>query len=214
MLIFMSISAVSAEVNLTSENTDIYVSNNDNPLPDNATIVFSSIKDAVESASDNSTIIICDGTYGGVYNTGLTINKNLTIRSYSNNTVIDGEGKYQFFNVKSSSSLILKDLKFINGFSNLNSNQAGILENYGHLTIDNVDFSKMNAFMGVIFNNGELYVSDSKFSSCKASTLGQAIVNTGKCSIFDSIISKEADSKIDVSVYNGGILIVNSSNIN
>ena len=58
MLIFMSISAVSAEVNLTSENTDIYVSNNDNPLPDNATIVFSSIKDAVESASDNSTIII------------------------------------------------------------------------------------------------------------------------------------------------------------
>ena len=214
MLIFMSISAVSAEVNLTSENTDIYVSNNDNPLPDNATIVFSSIRDAVESASDNSTIIICDGTYGGVYNTGLTINKNLTIRSYSNNTVIDGEGKYQFFNVKSSSSLILKDLKFINGFSNLNSNQAGILENYGYLTIDNVDFSKMNAFMGVIFNNGELYVSDSKFSSCKASTLGQAIVNTGKCSIFDSIISKEADSKIDVSVYNGGILVVNSSNIN
>ena len=215
-ILLFSIATVSADDNVASgnDNTTIYVANDDTAIPNNVSFAYSNIMDAVDNANDNSTIVICDGVYSGFYNTGLTIAKNLTIKSLSNNVVIDGEGKNQFFNVQSGSSLILEDLNFINGFSDVYSNQEGIFENYGSLIIKNVNINNMDAFMGTIFNHAELTIFDSNFSKCKASAWAQSIVNVGNCSIFNSIILKDTNSKIDVCVYNCGNIIINGSNIN
>ena len=80
--------------NASLENQEIYV----NPLGcDDANGSFqnpvSSIHRAVEMAKNNSKIILMDGEYKGTNNTFILINKNLTIESFSNNVIINGENK-------------------------------------------------------------------------------------------------------------------------
>ena len=82
------------DINNSLENQEIYV----NPLGcDDANGSFqnpvSSIHRAVEMAKNNSKIILMDGEYKGTNNTFILINKNLTIESFSNNVIINGENK-------------------------------------------------------------------------------------------------------------------------
>ena len=86
--------------NNSLENQEIYV----DPLgSDNANGSFqnpvSSIHCAVDMARNNSKIILMDGEYKGINNTLILINKNLTIKSFSNNVIINGENKYAFFKI-------------------------------------------------------------------------------------------------------------------
>ena len=148
---------------------------------------FSSISEAISDANNNSRIVLKDGVYKGVSNTGLNIDKNLIIESASNGVTIDGENKYIFFSVKHSSNLVLNNIKFVNGYTN-DYAQLSAINNRGNLTIVNSSFSKMNTVMGAIFNEGTLTIKDSKMSDSVSKNMAQLITNIGGCYIFGSQI--------------------------
>ena len=173
---------------------------------------FSSISEAISGAGNNSRIILKDGVYKGVSNTGLNVDKNLIIESASNGVTIDGESKYAFFNVKDSSNLVLNNIKFVNGYTN-DYSQLSAISNKGNLTIANSSFSKMNTVMGVIFNEGTLTITDSKISDSVSKNMAQLITNIGNCYISGSQIldNPYATSGVENGVYNLNVLrIINS----
>ena len=173
---------------------------------------FSSISEAISGAGNNSRIILKDGVYNGVSNTGLNVDKNLIIESASNGVTIDGESKYAFFNVRYSSNLVLNNIKFVNGYTN-DYSQLSAISNKGNLTIANSSFSKMNTIMGAIFNEGTLTIVDSKMSDSVSKNMAQLITNIGSCYISGSQIldNPYATSGVENGVYNFNVLrIINS----
>ncbi len=174
---------------------------------------YSSLKEAIEQSEDNSTIILMDGRYSGVLNTGLTINKNLTIQSLSRNVTIDGENKYGFFNILSSNSLTINNINFINGYCDVNSRYNALIVNNGDLTLNNISFSKMNTFMSVIFNYNNLKIDNSHFNNILSSALAQIIINLGNARISNSNLPfRSVERGISTTVYNyDSIQIINST---
>ncbi|MFM5882486.1 Ig-like domain repeat protein [Methanobrevibacter gottschalkii] len=200
------------DINNSLENQEIYVS----PLgDDDANGSFqnpvSSIHHAVAMAKNNSKVILMEGEYKGANNTFILINKNLTIESFSNNVVINGENKHAFFKITPSSSLILNNIKFINGYTDSYS-QLGIINNLGTLVINNSSFNNMNSIMGTFFNEGTLKIENTKVTNAVSLTMAQILTNIGNTTILNSqLIENNEYSSIDVVVYNyNRISIVNS----
>ena len=231
LLIFiLSLSSVNAnEDNLTisddliSNSIDDIVGINQNEIYVNSSNMgyadgsygapYSNLNEAITHSQDNSTIVMMAGKYSGVFNTGLTIGKNLTIQSLSGDVIIDGENKYGFFNVLNSNSLNLNNINFVNGYCDVNSRNTAIIINNGDLTLNNISFNKMSSFMGLIFNNANLIVNNSQFKDISSSTLAQIIVNLGNTSIANSNLPfRSVEKGTTVTVYNyDSIQIINST---
>lgn len=222
-LILLSFNAVTAfeenstEINnpnnVLSSQPEIYVCNNNNSgiIDGSFSSPFNNLNEAISYADDNSTIVLFEGKYTGDLNTGLIIDKNIIIKSYNSSVIIDGENRNAFFKIQNSSSLIIKDIEFNNGYSN--SQNMAVFENNGDLTLYNVSLKHMNTFMGVIFNKGNLNIYNSTFRDSSSSLLGHVIVNLEKCILINTSILNNPSSKIDVDVYNYKNIIINSSNI-
>ena len=103
---------------------------------------FSSISVAVDSAGNNSHVILKNGIYKGSSNTGIVIDKDLTIESFDGGVTIDGENKNAFFKINSGCRLILNNIKFANAYAK-DYIQLGAINNKGNLTIINSSFIKM-----------------------------------------------------------------------
>ena len=67
---------------------------------------YQSLDYAINHVGNNSTIYLFDGSYNI---NGLTIDKDLTIKSINGNVVINGSGKF-IFNVKENSNLLLESV--------------------------------------------------------------------------------------------------------
>ena len=200
------------ENNNSLENQEIYV----NPLgSDDANGTFqnpvSSIHRAVDMAGNNSKIILMDGEYKGIDNTLILINKNLTIESLSNNVIINGENKYAFFKITSFSSLILNNIKFINGYTDSYS-QLGVINNLGTLLVNNSSFNNMNSIMGAFFNEGNLTIKNSNVTRAISLNMAHVLTNIGKATILNSHLIKNGGySQVTAVVYNcNKINIINS----
>ena len=76
---------------------------------------YSSIGEAVNVVSDNSTIILMDGIYNAPGDLDIEINKNLVIKSLTGNVTVNGNGQSTFFNIFDSKSLSLENINFVNG---------------------------------------------------------------------------------------------------
>lgn len=175
---------------------------------------FSSIGDAVLNAQNKSCIILEDGIYKGSSNTGIVIDKDLTIKSNSGTATIDGENKFSFFNIKQGCNLVLINIRFAN--SNVNDyNQMSAICNRGNLTVINSTFTKMNTMMGAIYNEGDLTVINSKMSDSSSKNMAQLITNIGNCTIINSKISDNpyVVSGVENAVYNFNILKIISSQV-
>ncbi len=193
---------------------EIYVNNSNSGYADGSyEAPYSNLNEAIAHAGDNSTIIMMGGIYNGALNTALTVDKNLTIESLSGNVVIDGENKYSFFNILTGVSLKLNDIKFINGYCDVNSKNTAIITNNGDLTLNNISFNKMSSFMGLIFNNANLFVNNSQFKDISSTTLAQIIVNLGNATIAHSNLPfRSVEKGISTTVYNyDSIQIINST---
>ena len=70
---------------------------------------YSSIGEAVNMASDNSTVILMDGIYSSPGDLNIEINKNLVIKSLTGKVTVNGNGQSTFFNILESKSLILEN---------------------------------------------------------------------------------------------------------
>lgn len=176
---------------------------------------FSSIGFAVNIADDNSRIIIKDGTYKGTSNTGVTINKNLIIEAESPGKVsINGENKYWFFKVNSGSSVVLNNLKFVNGRVD-SYTQLAVIYNAGDLLVNNSSLNNMRTVMGTFFNEGTLILDNTNVTNSYSSNMAQILTNVENATVmnskFTTTIAYSPD--IDVTVYNYKNLNIQNSNI-
>lgn len=171
---------------------------------------YSSIGEAVNVVSDNSTIILMDGIYNAPGDLDIEINKNLVIKSLTGNVTVNGNGQSTFFNIFDSKSLSLENINFVNGKTTAYSSCYSVICNNGLLTLKNVEFENINTFMSVIYNEGDLNIYNSKFSNCVGSNHAAIIFNLGNCNVVNSKLS-QATSK--PSIYNHHNVFVNNSQI-
>ena len=174
---------------------------------------FASVGFAVSVANNNSKIIVRDGTYKGTSNTGITINKHLTIEGQSKAT-INGENKYWFFKVSRDSSLTLKNINFVNGKTDSYS-QLGVINNEGELIVNNSSFNNMRTVMAAIFNEGSLTVNNTNVVNAYSANMAQIITNVGDCTVLNSKFTAHptSSSEVAVTVYNYKNLNVINSQI-
>jgi len=159
------------------------------------------IKHAVSIAGNNSRIILKEGTYSGLLNTNININKYITIETQGDVT-LNGEGKNYFFNINKGSSLILNNIKFINGFTDSYS-QLGVIKNQGKLLVNNSSFNNMNSLMATFFNEGELIIDNSAVANSKSKNIAKSITNLGDCTISNSKLNDAIGSDTDLpNIYN------------
>ena len=94
---------------------------------------YASISEAIDSATSGDTIYIASGIYSGNGNVALTIDKELTIKSFGESEVIlDGESNSWIF-YATSSNVVIDGLTFINGKA---TNGAAIY--YGEGSTNNI----------------------------------------------------------------------------
>ena len=200
-------------VNEDNQDNNIYV----NPLANSSVAdgsqdnPYSSIGEAVNIASDNSTVVLMDGIYNTPNDLDIQINKNLVIKSLTGNVTVDAKGQTSFFNVADSKSLSLENICFVNGKTTSLSSYYGAIYNKGSLSLTNVEFNNMDTFMGAILNEGDLKVYDSKFSNCIGANYADSISNFGECLVVNSRVTQASSS--GVAIYNYHKLSVNNSNI-
>ena len=143
LIILLSISFVSAE--------DVTI--------DNST----TIQDAVDNANTSDTIYLNPGIYK---QSGIKIDKDLTLQGLgdASEIVIDAEQKDSIILVDSISKITVKNITFINAFSDSNGGAIKVT-NGGHLVVDHCDFknnSVDNSMGGAIAVYGHYYVNPSK----------------------------------------------------
>lgn len=218
---FSSLAVVSANENASMEvlpdsvSDEIYVSpvGSDFDGDGSFNAPYGSLKFAVDVANNNSKIVLIDGTYKGNSNTNININKDLTIESRSNGVTLDGNGENYFFNVAKGSSLVLNNIKFINGFTD-SYLQLGIINNQGKLLVNNSSFSSMNSIMGTFLNEGELILDNLVVSSSYSKNLAQILTNVGKCTISNTKFNDfPSASNTLPTVYNYGDIGISGSQI-
>lgn len=136
LVLIITIGAVSASQNITSEN---------NLQADNTTEnTFENIQNTIEKAEINSTIIL-NGTYEGS-GSEIVIDKDITIDGLGN-TTLDANHQSRIFNI-TSNNVILKNINFINAKSPTN---GGAITSSGQLTVINCNFINNTV------NNGHEY---------------------------------------------------------
>ncbi|WP_296882395.1 hypothetical protein [uncultured Methanobrevibacter sp.] len=161
-------------------------------------------------ASNNSNIYLKSGVYNS---TGYEIvNKSISITGIGDVTVDGGNGNKSqlIFKVNNDSSLILNNIKFINGYADLEGSLSPII-NEGNLKISNCNFYNFTTINGAILNKNSLTldnISESKLSIDWKSVFGEAgnigfiswiqrqiknnpsrgefVTNIGDCVIFNS----------------------------
>jgi len=162
---------------------------------DNST-VGGGIQKGLNLANDTDTILLAPGNYNGNNNTGININKNITLKGNgpTNSVVIDAQGQSRIFTMGSNINVKFVNIMFINGKTT--GNGGAILNNAGNTMMTFMDCSFINNTAtltnskdgkgGAIYNAGaEFSVSNSNFINNKAesgngyNTYGGAIYNTG-----------------------------------
>ena len=112
-------------------------------------------------------------------NTGYEItNRSISITGLGDVTIDGGNGKLSqnIFKVNGNSSLILNNIKFINGFADLEGALSPII-NEGDLKISNCNFYNFTTISGAILNKNSLTldnISESKMSIDWKSVFGEA----------------------------------------
>ncbi|MDR3062818.1 MAG: hypothetical protein LBU40_01600, partial [Methanobrevibacter sp.] len=192
------------------------------------------LKVAIESVGDNETIFLENGVYSGENNTGISINKDLTISGKGSNVVIDAKGKSRIFAISSdthaSYKVTLKNLKLINGneqyggaiyiyhgslvvsdctFTNnqaKNGEGGAVYNDYGNLTISGSTFTDNQAKKGgAIYNDMIMNITGSYFMNNVAIS-GGAIYNNNRLSVKDSIFNGNIANGDLIPVYSGGAI--------
>ena len=193
--IMATISCVSAiddiNGNITSpDSSEAYISPNDgDELRDGSQEnPYNNLKDAINHASNDSTIYLKQGNYAGEDNRNISLDKSVTLVGESKeNTVIDCEASERLFTMNSNSSLTLINLTLKNG--NSTGNGGLIYNEGGQITIKNCILSNSQAYPngGAIYNNlGTLNIENSCFKNNSAFQYGGVIYTIGQTNIINS----------------------------
>ena len=216
---------------------DIYVDEaNGNDLNDGKSwgSPVKSFNQAIQLASDNSTIYLADGNYIGLKNTKIVIDKSLNVVG-SSNTIFNGQNSNYLFTIQDNVVVTFKNIKFINsykkaGTQSLNGTYGSVLYiKNAKVTIENcsfknnlIKFDDMDSkylYGGAISNFGDLTIINSYFSNNTIITTsglfgyGGSIYNNGRLAIDNSsfISSKSGDFVYGGFIANNGDLVINNS---
>ena len=177
------------------------------------------IKDAIKKSKPGDTIVLSSGKYTGTNNTGITINKKLTIRGKgsASSVIIDGQKKRTIFTIANNVDITFINITFANGKA---KERGGAIYNEyknSKMTFINCTFSKNTAGIqgGAIYNSrGSYTISNSIFKNNKVSHSAGAIYNgfSGKCSVNYSTFSNNT-AAWGAAIFNGnsGYLTVTNS---
>ena len=145
------------------------------------TTAFKTLKEAINNANDNDTIIIASGEYKGTNNVNLMINKNLNFMKLGDGGVIfDAEGLSRIWTV-TATSINITGLIFKNGKANRQMGGAIYFKNILTNFKINATFINNTAIWG-----GAIYINSGGFSG---NLTGSYINNTAR--------------------YNGGAIYIN-----
>ncbi|MEE0934878.1 MAG: hypothetical protein U0L42_04325 [Methanobrevibacter sp.] len=173
LLLILTVNVAFAENETVSLNEDIYVSvdGSDSLGDGSADNPYQTLNYTIEKASDNANIYLKSGVYNS---TGYEItNKSISITGIGDVTIDGGNGKVSqnMFKVNNNSSLVLNNIKFVNGYTDLSSLSSII--NEGRLYINDCEFNNFSTVNCVIKNNNYLYANN--ISSFEISTLWDVI---------------------------------------
>lgn len=164
------------------------------------------IKNATGTLNTNGTIHIAKGEYKGENNTGITIDKNMTIIGESQTgTIINGTGSRWIFHIEYLNiNVIIQNLTVTNGTGvSKYSSFGGAILNNGTLTVENCIFTDNN--VGAIWNFGNLTVKNCTFTDNTAE-YGSAICNTwdGACNVKDCTFTGNTATNSGGAISQGG----------
>ncbi|MBZ2165467.1 beta strand repeat-containing protein [Methanobacterium spitsbergense] len=196
-----------------------------------------SIKNATGTVNTNGQIYIANEQYQGINNTGITIDKNMTINGESQtDTIINGTGANWIFNIQngiyfSINNLTLTNATTTNGGAIMNdgtltvtgstftgnkaTNYGGAIYNHdGTLTVTGSTFINNNAVVGgaIFKNDGTLTVTGSTFTGNNAGSGGAIYNNKDTLTVTCSTFTGNTANSDGGAIYNGGTLTVNNSN--
>ena len=221
---------------LESDTNQVYVDINNGDDSNDGKSVENPVKSfekALNLSQNNFTIFLADGDYTGLENTGIKINKSLTIIG-KDNTTFNGLNENYLFIIEENLTVTLKNINFINGYkdssiSDSNNVYGGALEiKRSHVNICNCKFinnvldydnGEENKYGGAISNLGDLTITDSYFynnsiiSNNYLIAYGGAIYNKGNLSINNSSLIESKGDKYTygAGIYNEGIVNMESS---
>jgi predicted outer membrane repeat protein len=139
------------------------------------------LKNAVNQSVNNDRIILSDGTYTGDNNTGIVINKNLTITGTNKaNTVLDLSGGSKLFTINSNVRLTLSNLTIKNAMI---GNNSFLINNNGYLSIENSIITDNTLSFNIRENT--TYTSNDVLENDSFET-GYLIGNNGQMNIINS----------------------------
>ncbi len=199
---------------------DIYVNgtggNDDDPGTSWGT-AKKTIYGGITAVGTGETVNIANGTYTGENNTGISIDRNMTLIGQSREgTIIDGENLSRIFTIKDGITVTLQNLTIQNG----KTGYGAAIRSRATLNIINCTFTDNNAtdYGGAIYNNGTLTVMDSIFTQNTApfygdpyTTYGGAIYNDLYLIIVGSTFTNNT-AAFGGAIHNNGTLDVTNSN--
>ena len=204
---------------MTAETSNIYVSptGNDNTGNGTKNNPYQTILKGITMVFIGGIVHIADGTYTGVNNTDLVIDRDMIIQGQSKDgTIIDGANLSRIFTIQRGINVTIQNLTLINGKAN--SGGAIYNNNWAILTIKNITFTGNTASSadsssiyggGAIYNSqGILVIENSTFKGNTACLDGGAILNWyGTSNITNSIfMGNTANDAYGGAIYHTGAL--------
>ncbi|WP_295113795.1 hypothetical protein [uncultured Methanobrevibacter sp.] len=195
------------ETVILNEN-DVYVSVDGSDSVGDGSVdnPYQTLNYSIEKAPTNSNIYLKSGTYNS---TGYEIvNKAISITGIGDVTIdgLNGKISQGFFKISPNASLFLNNIKFINGYCDLNGETPSSIINQGQLYISNSTFDNFKTSIGIIENESYTFIDNVKTSRLSNSELFSApfkfdipiqfIYNIGCCDIYNSYVGHHTTIRI------------------
>ncbi|MCL2688092.1 MAG: hypothetical protein FWE58_06110 [Methanobrevibacter sp.] len=147
------------------------------------------ISGAIANASNGDIILLNSGNYTGINNTGITINKSITLKGKdpTDTVIIDAQDITRIFELDNNLNITFANIIFIN--ANASGNGGAINNPNNNTRMKFIDCTFTNnkvakttnsdGFGGAIYNNGFMGLTDCTFNNINASSSGGAIYNNG-----------------------------------
>lgn len=155
-MVALSMNFASA-TDIDTSNATYVANDTSNPSPNGSVDnPYNGIKDGLDNS--NGVVILDEGIYKGQNNTAITINKNITLiganyfNSSKGETIIDGDGLYQIFNIAAGTNVTLINLQIKNSLVSSGSSNGVINSLADYLTIINCSFYNNSAYSNGIIN--------------------------------------------------------------
>lgn len=182
LILFLSISAICAEDNSTSQLSQDIVEEK----------TFDAIQTSIDNAKESDTIVL-DGTYYGSGNP-ISIDKPITIEGKTSSR-LDAKSSSQIFKINSD-NVVLKNMVFANGVIDdiVSNNYGGAINSNGNnLKILNCNFTSNSAsFGGALYSSGDnVSIGNCQFVNNKVDYTGGAFELDGDDNCVDGCIFKD-----------------------